>query len=184
MGIRQWVNEHSGIATVSAMVIVVCAVGYLATRVFHIGRPAGEMPQRHWFYDLSDKKLFGDASAKVAPFNTEEGHVAVKAVVYHCGSCSEPQKIAYLEKYTTKGKAKIEKLQVEMKEKGQDPSMAFMMINQMNLGQSVGSFVSRVNPVKWVHTAKSQGKAAAIIGDFSKLCSGNKTLVMNCFPDE
>ncbi|MDP6059317.1 MAG: hypothetical protein QGH33_10515 [Pirellulaceae bacterium] len=183
MGIRQWIDEHSAFASAAAMILVICAVGYLTFRVFGFGRSAGELPQKYWFYDLNDKKLFGDDSVKVAPFKTDEGHDAAKAVVYHCGSCSEPQKIAYLEKYTAKSKKRIEKLQEEMKANDQDPSMAFMRINQMGLGPPVGSYVSKADPIKWVHTAKYPAKAATIIGDLSRICPKDKKLVMNCFPE-
>jgi len=180
MAIREWLNEHSSVSSSIALLVVVATLGYVSLRTFG-GRAGGELPQRHWFYNLNEKKLFGDAATNVAPFKTADGHDAVKAVVYHCGSCSEPQNIAYLEKYTTKGKQRIKKKQQELKADGEDPSMAYMMVNQMGMGQPLGQYVSRVEPVRWVNTANPQ--AAIIIPDLSTICSGKK-LVMNCFPSE
>ncbi len=179
MSIRSFLNEHSALSSIIAIVILVGALGTIMYSTMG-GSRRTTVPTKRWFYNLTEKTTFGDDFNRIAPFKTEAGHEAVQAVVFHCGSCGEPQQIAYLMKYTAKAKKQMVDQQKRMAEQGYDTSKMPLRPDAFG-AMPIGQLVSRPDKIQWLDMMDP--RAAPIMqGAFT--CPDDAKPVMNCFPDD
>jgi hypothetical protein len=111
MSARNWINEHSGLITLLAIVSLVVALGI--TLANSRSRPRVDQA---WYYDLNTGKLFPGSPTAIAPIlapsNATEPATAeagVRAYVFSCGSCEDSNKtfVAYVETRTPEAKAAV-----------------------------------------------------------------------------
>ena len=172
MNIRQWLNENSALSTVIAVVMLVCALGYLVMSNTQSG-PRG--PKNYWFYDLEDKELFAASIESVAPIEAPSGGEGVRAFVYGCGDCEDLQ-IAWLQKMTPRGKAQKEHQDKIMKEEGIKGG-GFMGPDQYMFQQ----LISKGDKIRWLPTTIPE---AHKIQQADRNCPDGVEPKMDCFPDD
>ena len=111
-GARQWLNDHSGVVTIVAMVVLIGAV------LFMIKWDDGPEPptpgqQKGYFYDTVTEKIFVDTRDNIPPLLNEAGHECVRAVMFTCGSCAESERWpGFYEKHTDEYKQQLEAYRV------------------------------------------------------------------------
>jgi hypothetical protein len=101
--VRQWLNEHPGVAGGIVAAVVALAIGVV---VFQVLGARQKFPTRlpKAFYTVDDGKTFFEAgSENIAPFD-HKGQQAVSAYVYECNG---KRFVGYLERYTPAAKQKI-----------------------------------------------------------------------------
>lgn len=109
-GARQWLNDHSGVVTIVAMVVLIGAV------LFMIKWDDGPEPptpgqQKGYFYDTVTEKIFVDTRDNIPPLLNEAGHECVRAVMFTCGSCAESERWpGFYEKHTDEYKQQLEEI--------------------------------------------------------------------------
>lgn len=106
---REWLQQHQGMATAIAVVVLVVALAL----VFLRGGGDVGAGSAAYYYDLNTNELFVSRQAGYAPFPTASGPApdgepaGVTAMVYGCSEedCTNPtvEHIAYLLKYTPRG---------------------------------------------------------------------------------
>jgi len=71
-------------------------------------------PVDAYFYDVGSGELFTASNGNVPPIEAPSGKEGVKAHVFSCGDCGDPDQrfIAYLEKYTAEYKQKLREEQL------------------------------------------------------------------------
>ena len=95
MSVRDWVNQHSAIVTVAALLVL---IGGLA--LFVMSGRGNEVPKQKYFWDLRNEALLVLPHDRVPPVKLDSGAEAVAAIVYCCGECGDGAlEIAWLEKY-------------------------------------------------------------------------------------
>lgn len=174
--LRSWVNRHSGIATLAAIVLVFASVGVMANNLL---RNPTYQPVDVYFYDLNTGELFVDKSDVIAPIaapsdtGNEREPSGVRAFVYSCTSCADEASrfVAWLEKYTPSAKAALEAPVEELPEDElMDMTMAFER----------GHLVKGVNDRRWV-LAESE-RAFKIMESAHTRC-GDDAIPVQCRPE-
>jgi len=82
---RNWLAQNNALATVLAVVVMICALGAIVIQLRGPRRPSGD--RKAWFYDLGTGKLLIRGIEAIPPIETEAGNYAVKAFVFACGEC-------------------------------------------------------------------------------------------------
>jgi hypothetical protein len=101
--VRQWLNEHPGVAGGIVAAVVALAVGVV---VFQVLGARQKFPTRlpKAFYTVDDGKTFFEAgSENIAPFD-HKGQQAVAAYVFECNG---KRFVGYLERYTAGARQKL-----------------------------------------------------------------------------
>lgn len=128
--VRSWINRWSSQVTVVAIVLL----GLALFIVIKTGRPAGySTPVSVYYYDLNTGELFAALSTEIPPIEAPSGPLpngkpaGVRAFVYSCGDCSDPaqRRVAWLEKYTARAKARALAIQEWSEQDGPMPDSAF-----------------------------------------------------------
>ena len=105
MGIRQKINEHSGVAS-AVIGCVICLVVALSIWLTFGGHRRNAGAGNMSFYSDDDGKTwFVDQVSKVPPFD-HNGKQAVRATVFRCRA-NKPF-VAYLQRFSAAEKAKVE----------------------------------------------------------------------------
>ena len=103
-----FLNKHPKAAALVSILALVGAVGYLFYFQFSKNRrPEGDL----WFYNLETGQLFPESDLSVPPIDTESGPgTGVRAYVYSCGDCANPDQryVAYLETMVPQAKKAVE----------------------------------------------------------------------------
>ena len=90
MGVREFLNNNSAVATILAVVLLVMALGVI------IWQNQGPQPRQFevFYYDLNTQEVFVDDVSRVVPFDRGNGTYefvdgsrgsAVRAMIYTCG---------------------------------------------------------------------------------------------------
>jgi hypothetical protein len=104
MGIREKVNQNSGIAIGAACAVILLAIGFIVMQTR--GGAAGGGAAGMVFFTTDDGKTwFADDPKNIAPFQ-KDGKEAVRAYVFRAGDGTEF--VGYLERYTPAGKKSLE----------------------------------------------------------------------------
>ena len=107
MGVREWMNENSSMATILAVALLVVAIGIVIFQFSGGGAPSG--PGQAYFYDTQTQEYFTADGMQVPPIQSPQGNEAVKAHFYTCGACTEDERfVRYYEKYTPEAKQNLE----------------------------------------------------------------------------
>ena len=90
-------NPQVGVI-IAVVIIVIAAVVFISTRKGSVSSRLGTV----YYYDLDSRETFTD-KPKVPPIDAPSGGKAVRAHLFACGSCDDPQshKPGYLETYDT-----------------------------------------------------------------------------------
>lgn len=110
MQIRQFLNRNPAIAIVAVLIVIGIAVWVIWSQAD--GGNTVATPTEGYFTTDDGKTWFTDDVGRVTPFD-KEGKQAVRAYLYKCGD-GAPQ-VAYLERYTAKGKEVVERYRAEQK---------------------------------------------------------------------
>ena len=88
MSLREFLNQHSAVVTLLAIVLLVAALGY---GIWTTGglRRGGEIASGLWFYEIESGKIFTTEHGTRPPIKGPSGGEGVRAHVYTCQeSCS------------------------------------------------------------------------------------------------
>lgn len=105
-GVRSYGDFSELMRQYQAVVLGVCGVVLVLAAVIAFTGGGSSTAQSLnetdvWFYDLESKEWFIASSHDVPPITAPSGGVGVRAFVYGCGDCSEPNRfIGYLARYT------------------------------------------------------------------------------------
>ncbi|MEX0652645.1 MAG: hypothetical protein WD534_02740 [Phycisphaeraceae bacterium] len=86
MGVRQWINEHSTVAT---LVVVVALCGAVGTMVWTLRGDSGSLRQEY-YYDMQTGQLFTATYTAVPPVASPHSGgqlTGARAAVFGCGGC-------------------------------------------------------------------------------------------------
>lgn len=174
--IRGWVNGHSGIATLAALILAGASVGVMANNLL---RGPRYEPLPVYFYDLNSGQLFVEQSNLIAPIAspTDTGEErepnGVRAFVFTCTSCDDEASrfIGWLEKYSPAAKAMLE---MPMEEMDADTALRF------DTEFERGHLLRGVDDRRWV-TAESD-RALALMDRAMTRC-GEENTPRPCVPE-
>src|SRR4051794_7083151 len=97
MGVREWMNEHRGLATGIGAAIVLIAVGAIVAQVL-ANRKAYPSASPDSYFTVDDGKTFFVASSDNIPPFDYKGKPAVHAYVFQVDG---KKFVGYMERYTT-----------------------------------------------------------------------------------
>jgi len=101
MGLRDWINDNSSIATIGAAALLVVSLGWLTV-------PTGSRavdPGNAYYDDTETGEVFEASARRVPPIQSPDGNEAVQAHFYACGECTEESRfLGYYEKFTAEAK--------------------------------------------------------------------------------
>lgn len=129
MSIREWMNRHSSVTTLVAVVVLVVALGFVYLKT--MGTRSGQVGGGAYYYDLGNGKLFVASATQISPVAAPSGKIEVRgkqqdagvlAYVFKCGGCMPDEsladmtkeqveqkgaRIAYLGKYTAEARKRM-----------------------------------------------------------------------------
>jgi hypothetical protein len=158
MSVRDWMNSNPASTTVVAIVLLIGAIAFAVVR-FRGGATPGRTDVQ-WFYELDSGDLIEVACHEISPIATEAGQ-AVKAQIYSCSSCGSDRRVAWIEKYDEKTRAKVVAWQEQVS--GENRGGV-----QDGAALSRGRLISRVPEIKWVRMNSAAGRK--IMVDAATLC--------------
>ena len=146
---RQWINEHVGLAIAVAVLALVLAAA-LTYRNQLRPRSRGQ-PTEAYFFDLVSGTLFAASAQAVAPIDGANGPITdaggrqrpagIRAAVFRCGGCPSSLDgmtldqvsqtgavILYLDRYSDRHKRRMQEQDAD----NQEPAMPMLMIEDMN----------------------------------------------------
>ena len=151
-------NENSAVTTLVAVGLLVAAVAVL---LWSNGMIGGPPKAEAYFYDVKTQQLFTAPSEKLGPIDAPSGAGnGMTAHVYSCSSCSSNRFVAWIEKFSAKGKHK----------------KTNSMIPKFHGDEDM---VRKPDGTAWVPVDSLEGKK---ITDTRNLCKTG-TLTDPCFPD-
>ena len=106
MGLRETLNQHPGIATGTAIGVIVLVLGYIVFGTAGRGANGGPAPvaNRAFYSDDDGAHWFADDVTKVPPFD-HNGKQAVRAKVYRCDGKTF---VNHMERYTPEAHKRLE----------------------------------------------------------------------------
>lgn len=153
MQIRQFLNRNPAIAIVAVLIVIgICAWVIWSQTA---GSNVVATPTEGYFTTDDGKTWFTDEVAKLPPFD-KDGKQAVRVYLYKCGN-GEPQ-VAYLERYTQKGKEVVERYRAEQKANPTVPPKSLGEFAALGQGSME---VKKPGDDKWVN--KREGGAVAMM---------------------
>src|SRR2546423_7266214 len=103
MGIREWINQHRGVATGMVSAVVLLAVGLIVVQVMASRKKyPSESPDS--YFSVDDGKTFFVASSDNIPPFDYKGQQAVHAYVFQSNG---KKFVGYLERYTSDARSAI-----------------------------------------------------------------------------
>ena len=106
LGLRETLNQHPGIATGTAIGVIVLVLGYIVFGTAGRGANGGPAPvaNRAFYSDDDGAHWFADDVTKVPPFD-HNGKQAVRAKVYRCDGKTF---VNHMERYTPEAHKRLE----------------------------------------------------------------------------
>jgi hypothetical protein len=152
-------------------------------------RPRKSIPEAQvkvWFYDLNTNQLFASTKNMIAPIKApsdKDGELSgVKAYVYSCEACDDPEKrtIIFLEKYTPEVKAKIE----AHREEANNDNWVVHYAYADDSSLEEGILLRKPDDEEWISGAGSKGRSLKAIGenDIRIKCQAAKKRMIGCAP--
>lgn len=140
------IGAHPKIAATVSVVLLVLSLGLVARRVWRYPAPR---PPQAYYLNLQNGELFAAVPA-LPPIIAADGGQAVRAYVFSCTGCDDPQarRTLYLEMYTEDAKA-----QFTASERDQNSAVIVQ-------GHLVSAYVPGADP-QWVPASSPQGVAIA-----------------------
>jgi hypothetical protein len=176
MKIREWIEDHSGVATALAVIALGIAAAFFYFRFTH---STGASPSHTYFYDLgSDQvnpidRLFPADANEVPPIGAPSGKLmpdgtpaGVKAWVFSCGNCGDRASlfVGYLESGTKEYRDALIQFRKATKG-GQQVTVPPLVMSHR------GQFLSLPDNIRWFEYASSTGQK--IISDVETRCGGD-----------
>lgn len=176
---RNWMNKNSAIASMAAIILLVVALGAVASNIF--GGRGVPGPVDVYYYDLKTGELFTAKSSQFPPIHAPgsdgTGHpMGVRAYVYSCTDCSDESTrfVGYLEMYTPEAK-KILENPPTMEDPDNLAAMdSFMMVEEE------GHLVRAMDNEMWVLQMSEEG--FMIMEDVQTQC-GDGAIPHPCMPN-
>lgn len=101
---RQWTNEHPKIVIPIVAAIVIVAIIWGVT-VMRGPQPMDPGERDAFYYDLETREVFKAPADRIPPFERDNGHMAVRAVMYkEPGAPDEEAFVAYLQKLSAEAR--------------------------------------------------------------------------------
>ena len=174
MGIRQLADEKPVVIIAASALIGVLAIYLLFAWMF--GGSSNTLPrvEEVYFYDIEGKTLVPVKAGEIPPLQLDNGHRAVQAYVFSCGSCDdEAQRFTgYLETYVPQVKQLLEKLASTKTQASPD---------ELVLIQS-GKVVSPPSEEKWVPLRSPEGAALVRAARSDDRCKSKGGTLVICQP--
>lgn len=169
--LRSILDDNPTIGLFAALLVLACSLGAILFYVF--SGNSGPQPIDVYFYDMETRELFAAKSTDIAPIESPSGGTGVRAYVYACNDCSDPNDrfIAYVEMFTPAYKEAVINPQPITPE-NQDNEMNITMIMEE------GHLIARPGSDKWMLAASD--RSFALISDIGKDCNGG--VPINCLP--
>ena len=105
---NELLNRHPKAAASMAVIALIGAVAFMFySQATKNRRPKGDL----WYYNTETRELFPESDLSVPPIDTVSGpNTGVRAYVYSCGDCSDPDQryVAYLEYLVPRAKKAVE----------------------------------------------------------------------------
>ena len=131
-GVRQWLNDHSAVVTIVAMVVLISAVLFMID--WDDGPDYGPPHLLAYFYNTVTEEIFVDTPDNIPPFLNEAGHECVVVRMFTCGSCAESERWpGFYEKFTDEYKRQAEDIMKQTGRQylpmGNEPGQPGMLIS-------------------------------------------------------
>jgi hypothetical protein len=150
MSLRETLNKNPMVfAGIVVVAIVIC--GWFGWSQMS-GGSGVKVPNSAFFTVDEGKTLFADERGKLTPFD-KDGKPAVRAYVFKCPDGT--QTVAYLERYTEKGKAVVERYRAEQKA---NPGKPPASIGEMSALGRFATEVKRPGDKDWVNAASGANR--------------------------
>jgi hypothetical protein len=157
MGIRETLNKNPAITTGVTGGIIALAILIILYQLIFSGGGGASITYDRGFYSIDDgASTFEDDIMLVAPFQ-KDGKEAVRAYVYTCDG-GKTKFVAYLERYTAKGKKAIEDMRKKQEEAAKNnapPSPEIFAMEQMQFTERE---VKKPGTGKWVRASSPEAQ--------------------------
>lgn len=166
--VRKFLNQNSMVVTIITLMVL---VGSIAAILMY-NRPTVYEPMEVYYYDLDTNELFEGMSDDIPPVTAPSGGYGVRAYVYTCSSCTDPDAlfIGYLEMFTREAK--------EMMNRPTGSTADITPEEEMMLLQQ-GHLVRAVEGEGWV---PESSEAGLMITDAPYEICGEGSMVRPCEP--
>lgn len=145
MSLRETLNKNPAIIA-GVVVVAIAACGWVVWS--QMGSSSKSSAPDSVYYTVDEgQTLFADSPTLLTPFD-KDGKPAVRAYVYKCADGT--QTVAYLERYTEKGKAVMEKFRAEKKA---NPGVPPPSVGELSALGRAAKEVKRPGDKQWTNSA-------------------------------
>lgn len=94
MGIRDWLNENSTLATGATVVLLIVALGVV---FLQMRGPQADLAGESYYLEVETGEVFAGPRDATPPVEGPSGGVALRADIYSCGECTPEEWIGHVE---------------------------------------------------------------------------------------
>ena len=169
--LRNFLDENPTVGLLAALIVLGGSLAAIAFFIF--GNKQGGTVVDIWFYDVDAKQLFVAKSNDLPPIQAPSGGPGVKAYVFACNDCNDPDDrfIAWVEMYTPEYK------DILLNPPPMDPENPDAGIDLSRI-MDEGQLVAKPDSNKW--TPSTSERAFALMSGLEERCNGQ--IPKTCLP--
>lgn len=144
--VRNAINNNSLVVSIATVVVIVSLIFFLLYNMRVIGNSV-RVPTKSFYVEEEDMSVTERPIADIPPLMGKSGKLTLVRGVFYTYTTDKDKKLAYMEKYTEKAKAAMEKMQKSKEMNGEEVMIA-----------EEGLWVRSKDDPKWYKSQTEQGQ--------------------------